>query len=368
HTSGWTEYDGLVNWADPDLSSTALESNARRILGTPLSHSIGEFEYSNANYDVLGYLIERVTGESFGSYMTQRVFAPLGMSNSHASETAAIEGGVADGHYPFFGIVRPRPISYVPGSTPSAYLAASAEDLGHFLIAHLNQGRYAGTQVLSPAGVAALHRPFYRYDSTAGYAGGLEFWPLWGSGEIASSSEPRTYEVPMILEHQGDSESYASSILLVPAASVGVVVLLNVNDESAPSRFHQMHIGIANILLGNDPPPTISYEGILERHARPILGLIAVLFALRAGYVWLQWRRSGTVRKSLLRQVIVPALIDCTVIVALWWLLVDSAQAPLLVIRRSVPDIVALVLLSSVIVLFLTVVRTVFWRRRAFRS
>ena len=368
HTTGWAEYDGLVNRVDPDLSATALESNVRRLLETPLSHSIGEFEYSNANYDVLGYLIERVAGESFGSYMTSQVFAPLGMSNSHASEAAAIAGGVADGHYPFLGIVRPRPMLYVPGSTPSAYLAASAEDLGRFLIAHLNEGRYGETQVLSPAGIIALHQPFFRYDSTAGYAGGLEFWPLWGSGKIAGDGEPRTYEVPMILEHGGDSESYASSILLVPAEGIGVVVLLNINDESAPSRFHQMHIGIANLLLGNEAPPTVQFEGTLERYARPILGVVTVLFALRAIFSWSRWQRNRRARPSFFQHVIVPALIDMALVAALWWLLVDSAQAPLTVMRQSVPDIVLLAIVSSVILLGLTVVRTVLWSRRSQRA
>ena len=368
HTTGWTVYDGLVNRVDPDLSATALESNVRRLLETPLSHSIGEFEYSNANYDVLGYLIERVAGESFGSYMTNHVFAPLGMSNSHASEAAAIEGGVADGHYPFLGIVRPRPMLYVPGSTPSAYLAASAEDLGRFLIAHLNQGRYGETSVLSPEGISVLHQPFYRYDSTAGYAGGLEFWPLWGSGEVAGDGEPRTYEVPMILEHGGDSESYASSILLVPAADIGVVVLLNINDESASSRFHQMHVGIANLLLGNEAPPTVQFEGTLERYARPILGVVVVLSALRAIFSWSRWQRKRRTRPSLFQHLILPALIDLVLVAALWWLLVDSGQAPLTVVRQSVPDIVLLVIVSSVILLGLAVVRIVLWSRRLQRA
>ena len=368
HTTGWTVYDGLVNRVDPDLSATALESNVRRLLETPLSHSIGEFEYSNANYDVLGYLIERVAGESFGTYMTNQVFAPLGMSNSHASEAAAIEGGVADGHYPFLGIVRPRSMLYVPGSTPSAFLAASAEDLGHFLIAHLNQGRYGDTNVLSPEGISALHQPFYHYDSTAGYAGGLEFWPLWGSGEIAGDGEPRTYEVPMILEHGGDSEAYASSILLVPAADIGVVVLLNINDESASSRFHQIHVGIANLLLGNEAPPTVQFEGTLERYARPILGVVVVLSALRAIFSWSRWQRKRSARPSFFQHLIIPALIDLVLVAALWWLLVDSGQAPLTVVRQSVPDIVLLVIVSSVILLGLAVVRIVLWSRRSQRA
>ncbi|GEM_PF-6184138 len=209
-----------------------------------------------------------------------------------------------------------------------------------------------------------MHQPFFRYDSTAGYARGFEFWPLWGSGEVAGDGEPRIYEVPMILEHGGDSESYASSILLVPAAGVGVVVLMNINDESAPSRFHQMHVGIANFLLGNEAPPTVQFEGTLERYARPILGVVIVLFALRAIFSWSRWQRNRRTRPSFLQHVIVPALIDLALVAALWWLLVDSAQAPLTVVRQSVPDIVLLAIVSSVILLGLTVVRTLLWSRR----
>jgi CubicO group peptidase (beta-lactamase class C family) len=296
--------------------------------------------------------------------MTNQVFAPLEMRHTYASEAEAVAGGVAEGHYPFLGIVRRRQMAFMPGSVPSAYLAASAEDLGRFLIAHLNQGRYGDAQVLSTEGITRLHQPFYRYDSAAGYAGGLELWPLWGAGRVVGDIEPRTYEVPMILEHAGDSESYASSILMVPSARIGVVVLMNVNDESAPSRFHQMHIGIANLLLGNEAPPTVQYEGPLERHARPILGAATLLFALRAIFFSIRWRRDRAASRSLMRRLLLPTLLDLVVVATLWWLLVDSAKAPLSVVQRSVPDIVLLTIVSSIILLGLAVARIVLWPRR----
>jgi CubicO group peptidase (beta-lactamase class C family) len=368
HTSGWSEYDGLVNRVNPDLSATALESNVRRIVDTPLSHPVGEFEYSNANYGVLGYLVERVSGQGFESYMTNKVFAPLGMNHSYASETAAIEGGVAEGHYPFLGMVRPKQMVYTPGSTPSSYLAASAEDLGHFLIAHLNDGRYGGRQVLSTAGINRLHQPFYSYHPAAGYAGGLELSPLWSSGKIADDVEPRIYQAPMILDHWGDSESYASSILMVPAAGLGVVVLMNINDESAPSRFHQMHVGIANILLGNDAPPTTQFEGLIDRFARPLLGIATLLFAVRAILGWSRWQRNRAIKSGILRPLVFPTLLDMVLAGGLWWLLVDSAQAPFAVVSRSVPDIVLLVIVSSVILLGWTGVRAMLWMRQSPRD
>jgi hypothetical protein len=56
--------------------------------------------------------------------------------------------------------ISPAPdLPTVSGSLPSGQLISSAEDMGRYLIAHLNEGRYGESQILSPAGIAELHRP-----------------------------------------------------------------------------------------------------------------------------------------------------------------------------------------------------------------
>lgn len=361
HTSGWTEGNGLANRIDPDLTDQALALNVARIIDTPLSHPIGEFEYSNANYDVLGYLIEQISGEPYGEYMQAHVFEPLRMTHSYTSAEAATAGGVADGHYPFFGIVRPHPMVYVPGSVPSSYISASAEDLGHFLIANLNGGRYGDAALLSPEGMDRFQTPLARPNPWDGYAMGLWVYPLWNAGQLVTGSIPE-YRVPVILEHGGDSESYASSILLLPEENLGVVVLLNINDESTPSVYHQMHIGIASILLGHEPAPTVPYEGTVERYAKWIAVAVIALFLVR---VALSFRRvrlnSGG---GVLRKAVGPLALDLIFVAAVWWLLVDQAAAPLTLIRRSVPDIFAATLLASLVLLGWTVTRTMVVVRR----
>ena len=50
------------------------------LLGTPLEFAPGDgFDYSNSGYVVLALLVERVTGESFPDFLSERVFEPLGM-------------------------------------------------------------------------------------------------------------------------------------------------------------------------------------------------------------------------------------------------------------------------------------------------
>ena len=46
--------------------------------------SFGEFSYANANYDLLGRIVEHVSGESYSAYMAKHVFAPLNMVDSSA--------------------------------------------------------------------------------------------------------------------------------------------------------------------------------------------------------------------------------------------------------------------------------------------
>ena len=56
------------------------------------------FAYSNAGYNLLELLIEKVTGEDFASYMAREVLSPLGMENSGFLWNREWEPGVPDGH------------------------------------------------------------------------------------------------------------------------------------------------------------------------------------------------------------------------------------------------------------------------------
>ena len=47
-----------------------------------------KFDYSNAGYDILGALVQKVSGMRFGQFMDTRVFAPAGMTNSFAFDPA----------------------------------------------------------------------------------------------------------------------------------------------------------------------------------------------------------------------------------------------------------------------------------------
>jgi hypothetical protein len=278
------------------------------------------------------------------------------MTRSFTSEAEAVDAGAAVGHYPFLGVVRPHPMVFVPGSVPSSFVSASVEDLGHLLIAHLDEGRYGDGRVLSPEGIATLQRPVNGSDPQDGYAPGLWVYPYWGSqGPVDEAPAGNEQSMPVWLESVGTSESSSSAVLFLPAEDFGVAVLHNLNDESVDSLYHQMHYGIANILLGGEPAPTVATEGVVDRNAKFIALAVLGMFLLRIGASAVRLkrlRRSSPPPDSgpgVGRRVVVPMIVDVLLVGAMWWFLVDRADLPLPLVRRSIPDIFLIAVTASVL-------------------
>ena len=71
------------------------------------AHGAGElWAYSNANYQVLGRLVEVVGGQPFPGYIETNILQPIGMHNSFVSD-GNVYPSMATGHSPWFGVKRP---------------------------------------------------------------------------------------------------------------------------------------------------------------------------------------------------------------------------------------------------------------------
>jgi CubicO group peptidase (beta-lactamase class C family) len=158
HTSGLSTAAGWVPLADFDQAPDAAERQIRALSAETLHSPPGtKFAYSNANYNLLGLIIEAVSGESYADYVQNRIFTPLEMDNSTASLPEAEENGLAVGHrYWFWRPTAVRNPAFPAGSLPSGQLIAGSEDMAHYIIALLNNGVYGNRQILSAGGVAEM--------------------------------------------------------------------------------------------------------------------------------------------------------------------------------------------------------------------
>ena len=227
-----------------------LEDAARELEGTELSAPPGtRFEYANGNYVLLGLVIERASGESYGDYVQRHIFAPLGMRNSFASLEAAKAAGLAVGHRYWFGF----PVAHGPTSPdavrPAGYLMSSAADMARYLAMYLSGGVLGGRRIVSrqaletmltPAGVGHLG-PWADGQETRDAMG----WFVGGPWQEAA------------LLHPGRDPDSSAMIVLLPRQRLAVVTLANANNElplpGGASELQRTPRGVVSLLLGEEP-------------------------------------------------------------------------------------------------------------------
>lgn len=139
HTSGYSTVQGNSHHGNADASQLGLTEYAELLALVVPAHPPGAvWEYSNANYQILGAVIEQASGTSYADYIDQRIFKPLGMTNSIVV-IGADPPTMATGHRPWFGGVRASPGGKgFPINAPAGGIMASADDMGRYLAMWLN--------------------------------------------------------------------------------------------------------------------------------------------------------------------------------------------------------------------------------------
>jgi CubicO group peptidase (beta-lactamase class C family) len=277
-TSGLPASLGLADLGDPDSQATATERQVRALATLRLARPVGEkFEYSNTNYNVLGLIIEAASGESYAGYVQRHIFDPLGMSHSYASKAEVQRNGLAMGHRYWFGRPIPAPDLSIPaGSLPSGQLICSVEDMAHYLIAQLNGGCCGDAQVLSPSGIAEMHRGAVEWREMGFSVGHYGMgWVSQGCGETR------------IVSHSGTVPDFSAFMALVPEQKRAIVLLFNANHAMMKITLDEVGIGAAKRLAGVPPSPQIfgaapwAMRGMLLIPILQIVGVIATLRLLR---------------------------------------------------------------------------------------
>jgi CubicO group peptidase (beta-lactamase class C family) len=201
-TSGLARATGERMMTGSDASGTALEERVRALANEHLARPAGVgFEYSNANYITLGMLIQAISGQSYEAYIQEHIFKPLEMDHSFASLLEARQDAMSAGYRQWFGFpVIANALPYPRDMLPAGYLISSAEDLGHYLIAQLNQGRYRDASILSPQGMQILH--------AAAVAAAPEGYHKLPSGSYAMGWYVMQMNDIPVLAHDGDTPNF----------------------------------------------------------------------------------------------------------------------------------------------------------------
>ncbi|MDQ6885780.1 MAG: serine hydrolase [Gemmatimonadota bacterium] len=153
--------------ADRDLWRMAHspEEARRAVLETPLVCRPGDcFIYSDLGAATLGMLVEAVSGEGLDQFLAERVFTPLGMTNTFFRPADSLKARIAPTEltpprgYPLRGEVHDENAYALGGVSGHAGLFSTVSDLSIFAQMMLNGGSYNGTRIISDSTVRIFIR------------------------------------------------------------------------------------------------------------------------------------------------------------------------------------------------------------------
>ncbi len=163
--------------------------------------------YSNWGAALAGYIVQRVSGEPFETYVARHIFAPLDMHHASFAQPLprALAGDMSKGYN--LGSDDPKPFEFISVS-PAGALSASGEDIAHFMMAHLDDGAYGNTRILDAATARQMHATAFRPD------------PALPGMALGFYHEDRNGET--IIGHGGDTVYFHSDLHLLLDRHVGL--------------------------------------------------------------------------------------------------------------------------------------------------
>jgi CubicO group peptidase (beta-lactamase class C family) len=221
HTSGMPDVEDY-GWDKPEyddeaLSRWVLHESPRKPLFDPGT----DRKYSNVGFEVLGVVIEQLSGLSFEAYMQRNIFEPLGMNDSTFYYPDVPEAQRTTGHQ---GEGQRHPISDYPYNrrhAPSSTLNTNVEDMARFVMAMLNDGELDGVRIINSSTLR----------------------DMWDPGWVISEDPPSAAAMGWVVEdfnghrmvrHFGSDDGFRSALLIFPDDEAGLFLVTN--DEATPMR------------------------------------------------------------------------------------------------------------------------------------
>lgn len=211
HTAGFEE--GVLGYlrGDPVADKSMLKvlsSHMPARVRTP-----GELpSYSNYATALAGLIIENVSGVPYDEYIRRNIFERLGMQYATVEEVVPdhLQPHLVTGYRNRNGYYEAGPYETIGGFRAAGSASVSALDVTHFMIAHLQGGRYNDAQLLQPESVRAMHATAFQSDPRL-------------PGITLGFYEQRMNGV-RVLAHSGETAMFHSYIWLIPEKNVGIFV------------------------------------------------------------------------------------------------------------------------------------------------
>ncbi len=250
HRTGVTRHDLI--WFKSDFKRKELFEKLKYL--EPQQPMRETFLYNNLMFSAVGYIIELKSGKTWEQFVRERIFEPLNMGSTTYTISEMVKH--PDHGVPFrekrdtFELYKIPYYEDTEGVAPAGAIISNIEDMSHWLIALMNEGKYNGKQVLPPSVLKATLQPATGLPNTLGES--LGYWeilnPAYGMGRQTAS-----YRGRLITYHGGDLPGFHSQVSFLPNDRIGVIVFV-ISDHSAP-LYNVVSYNVFERLLGMDQTP-----------------------------------------------------------------------------------------------------------------
>jgi D-alanyl-D-alanine carboxypeptidase len=239
HLSGLPADAPGVSWTD-----RVMPSSEQVIQGLPqIEPAIpaeSTWKYSNLGYVLLGFVVEAASAESYAGYIESHVLKPLGMTETLVEpEPQTPHLAIGYGARGPDGVRDPRAFLPMGAMAPAAGITSTVFDMARLAVWALQDGD-------GPVLSARSRREMLRSQADfSDFSGGQGLgWEIRPAGKA------------LRIGHAGKAAGYAGKLEIEPASGLGVVVLVNA-DENGPGRIADRALDLLGPALAaaNPPPP-----------------------------------------------------------------------------------------------------------------
>ena len=255
-----THYSGLP----PDLplkpAWTGYDTAMQMIVAAQLDAPPGtRFIYSDVNFETLGEIVRRVSGETLDVYCAEHIFGPLGMRDTGFKPAASLRRRIAPTQYEhgssgpvLWGVVHDPTSRFMGGVAGHAGLFSTVDDVSVFAQMLLNGGTYNGAHILSPLSIEKMTTP--QTPPNKMILRGLG----WDIASPFASNRGELFDVGSF----GHTGYTGTSLWIDPITRTYIVLLTNRVHPNNKGEVGAVRSGVANLVAAALGP--LSSEQILE--------------------------------------------------------------------------------------------------------
>ena len=283
----------------------------------------------NTKFNLLGKVIEAVSGMDYAAYIKENITTPLDMQSTYTVDEAGSSMDITQGCRNYFGLPLKDSIDYKEESywlgVPSNGLVSNVKDIGKYMQMYLS----AGGKIISYNTMESI------INNNGEYAGKSIFGTdaYYTMGWISTETEGE-----QVYYCNGSVENYTSAMFIIPSMDIGVVILFNSADALTGQKYtDEIEAGAVSLIMGKTAKAVSSNSYLMEHGMADIiyfLAFVCAIMPLLMMEVWVRWTKDKFSIIRLAADILIHIVLPSYLIYA-----ADTYIAPWKVIMKVMPGL-----------------------------